>query len=223
MDRRKIIVGGGAVLVGLGVYAVFGPSKGPATTLRAASAEPAGGPLSDVPDMVLGDPNAPVTFVEYASFTCPHCAAFHTGPFKQLKADFIDTGKIRFVHREVFFDRYGLWAAIVARCGEGAENRYFGVADLIYERQRQWAARSNSPAEVAQELRKIGKLAGLTDAQLDGCFANEDNAKALVAYYEANATADEISATPSFVINGQKYSNMAYDRLKQTVEGKLPS
>ena len=73
---------------------------------------------SMIKEMSIGNPDSSVTVIEYASYTCPHCAAFHADTFKQLKADYIDTGKINFVYREVYFDRFGLWAGIVARCGE---------------------------------------------------------------------------------------------------------
>ena len=69
-----------------------------------------------IEDMVLGDPNAPVTIIEYASFTCPHCKNFHEGTFKKLKKNYIDEGTVKFILRDVYFDRYGLWAAMVARC-----------------------------------------------------------------------------------------------------------
>ena len=177
---------------------------------------------SMIKDMSLGNPEATVTVIEYASFTCPHCASFHADSFKQLKADFIDTGKINFIYRDVYFDRPGLWAAIVARCGEGAENRFFGIADMIYERQNQWA-RANDPQQIVNQLRTIGKTAGLTDPQLDACFSDGDKAQALYAYYLQNAEEDGINSTPSFVINGQKYSNMAYDEMKQLIESKLDS
>lgn len=178
---------------------------------------------SMIQDMTLGNPDATVTVIEYASFTCPHCASFHANAFKQLKADYIETGKINFIYRDVYFDRYGLWAAIVARCGEGAENRFFGIADLIYERQRQWASSSNSPQQIVDQLRTIGKTAGLTNGQLDACFSDGDNAQALYAYYLQNADADGITATPSFIVNGQKYSNMAYDEMKEIIDSALGS
>lgn len=175
---------------------------------------------SMIQDMSIGNPDAAVTVIEYASFTCPHCASFHANDFKNLKADFIDTGKINFIYRDVYFDRPGLWAAIVARCGEGAENRFFGIADMIYARQDEWA-RAGSPQDVVAGLRTIGKTAGLTDAQLDACFTNADNAQALYAYYLQNAEKDDITSTPSFVINGSKYSNMPYEEMKELLNSKL--
>lgn len=175
---------------------------------------------SMIVDMTLGNPDAPVTVVEYASFTCPHCANFHSGAFKQLKADFIDTGKINFVYREVYFDRPGLWAAIVARCGEGAENRYFGIAEMVYEQQATWARQEN-PADIVESLRKFGKTAGLSDAELDQCFTDGDTAQAMYARWLQQADEDGITSTPSFIINGEKHSNKPYDEMKGLIEAAL--
>lgn len=175
---------------------------------------------SDIPEMVLGNRDADVTVVEYASFTCPHCASFHAGAFKDLKKDFIDTGKIKFVYREVFFDRQGLWAAIVARCGEGAENRYFGIADMIYENQRAWA-RQEDPAAIVESLRRFGKTAGLTDAQLDQCFTDADAAQKLYARYLQQAEEDGVTSTPTFIIDGTRHSNMTYSEMADLINAAL--
>ena len=175
---------------------------------------------SDIVEMVLGNPDAEVTVVEYASFTCPHCASFHAGAFKDLKKDFIDTGKIKFVYREVYFDRQGLWAAIVARCGEGAENRYFGIAEMIYENQRVWA-RQEDPAAIVDSLRRFGKTAGLTDTQLDQCFSDADTAQKLYARYLQLAEEDSVKSTPTFIINGDLYSNMPYAEMSDIINAAL--
>lgn len=176
---------------------------------------------SIIQEMSIGNPDAAVTVIEYASYTCPHCASFHAGNYKQLKADYIDTGKINFVYREVFFDRFGFWAAIVARCGEGAENRFFGITDMIYDKQSQWAARGNSQQQILDQLRAIGKTAGLDDPTLDACFQDADTANALYARFQETTEADGITATPSFVINGERHSNMPYDELKELLDGLL--
>jgi protein-disulfide isomerase len=179
---------------------------------------PASAQDATVEDYALGPADAKVTIVEYASFTCPHCARFHTDVFKPLKADYIDTGKVRFVFREVYFDRYGLWAAMVARCG--GEQRYFGIAGKLLETQQDWAATQDSAAAVAN-LRRIGKTAGLDDATLDQCMNDQAKAEAMVAHYQKNATADGIEGTPTLVINGTKHSNMSYADLKAIVDAEL--
>ena len=176
---------------------------------------------SMIREMSIGNPEAAVTVIEYASFTCPHCANFHAENFKKLKADYIDTGKINFIYRDVYFDRFGLWAAIVARCGEGAENRFFGIADMIYSKQRDWAARENSPEDIVAKLKTIGKTGGLNDEQLDACFTDADKAQALYALFLKNSEADGIDSTPSFVINGKKYKNMPYPELQEILDAAL--
>ncbi len=138
--------------------------------------------------------------IEYASFTCPHCANFHTDTYKDFKRDYIDTGKVHFTYREVFFDRYGLWAAMVARCA--GPDRYMSVADILYRTQGEWA-RQGDAAAVADSLKRIGVQAGLSQEEVDACLNNADLAQSLVSWYEANADADNIRSTPSFLINGE--------------------
>jgi protein-disulfide isomerase len=207
MNRRFALLSGGAAILGGGYLFLGRNGVKPGVSFGSAAAQDADVDTSQVVEMALGDPDAPVTVIEYASFTCPHCATFHAGPFKDLKANYIDTGKIRFIYREVYFDRYGLWAAMVARCG--GEDRYFGIADMIYDQQSQWTA-SNDPATIADNLRRIGRTAGLTDEQVNACLQDREMAESMVALYQENAERDDINSTPSFVINGQKYSNMSY-------------
>ncbi|WP_255588503.1 DsbA family protein [Jannaschia pagri] len=169
-----------------------------------------------IPDITLGDPSAPVTVVEYASYTCPHCAEFHSDTFKDFKAEYIDTGKVHFIYREVFFDRYGLWAAMIARCA-GPEN-YFGIADLIYAGQGDWA-RQGDPAAVADSLKRIGLQAGLSQGQVDACLQDAAMAEGLYGWYQENATRDGVRSTPSFLINGDMHSgNMNLSQIGQLVD-----
>jgi len=184
----------------------------------ASMTAPAGAQESaDVSEMTLGQPDAPVTVVEYASFTCPHCATFHQGPLQELKAEYVESGQVRFVYREVYFDRYGLWASMIARCG-GAD-RFFGIADMLYDKQSEWT--DGEPAAVADNLRRIGKLAGLSAESVDACLNDRDTAQALVAWYQQNAEADGVTSTPTLLINGEKHSNMPYDELAALIEAEL--
>src|SRR5690606_31475019 len=120
-----------------------------------------------------------------------HCANFHETVFDQFKANYIDTGKVRFVYREGYFDKFGLWAAMVARCG--GDTRYFGIADMLYDTQREWLAPGEATG-IAENLRKIGLKAGVEADAVDACLRDNDTAKALVATYQANATADNIDS-----------------------------
>ena len=105
-----------------------------------------------LPDIALGAEDAPLTIVEYASFTCGHCANFHKDVFPQLKADYIDTGKVKFVQRDIYFDQPGLWAGIMARCGEG--EKFYPVADMLFDEQQEWLS-GGSGDEVAANLREV--------------------------------------------------------------------
>lgn len=201
-----------ALAAGTAIPAAAQTATAPAPAAPAAAAAP----VEDFTrDFVLGDVNAPVTLVEYGSFTCPHCAAFSNDVLPKLKADFIDTGKVKFIHREVYFDRYGLWAAMVARCG--GEMRYHGLIKALYAGQRDWLA-SDDPAVIADNLRKIGRTAGMTDEQVNACLQNEAMIEAMVAAYQKHVDRDGVTATPTLLVNGKKYNNMPYSELKPIIE-----
>jgi protein-disulfide isomerase len=221
MTRTPLLALAALALAGAAAFWIARPAPGPGAAellpMAAQAQEAAEIDTSTVQEMALGEPDAPVTVIEYASFTCPHCATFHADVLPQLKADYIDTGQVRFVHREVYFDRYGLWAGMVARCG--GEMRYFGIADMVYAQQREWT--SGEPTDVVESLRRIGRTAGLTNDQLDACLSDGEKAQTLVAWYQENAEADGIEATPSFIIDGQKYSNMPYADFVEILDGKL--
>ncbi|AML50816.1 DsbA family protein [Falsihalocynthiibacter arcticus] len=174
-------------------------------------------PMTGITEMVLGSPEAPIEIIEYASYTCPHCANFHTGTFQKIKENYIDTGKVRFVYREVYFDRYGLWASMVARCG--GEERFFAITETLYNNQKTWA--TGEPTEIAENLRKIGLVDGLDKDALDACLADGEQAEALVAWFQENATRDEITGTPSFMINGTKFENATYQEFADHLDGLL--
>ena len=209
MKRRTLLTTGGSALVALGA------SQWPSMVL----AQEAEGEAPLFSEMVLGDPNAPVEVIEYASYTCPHCASFHANQFKDLQANYIDTGKIRFIYREVYFDRPGLWASMIARCA-GDQNFFFAFTDLLYAEQRTWLA-SGDPAGIVAELRRMAKTAGMDDGALDACLSDAAKAEALFGWYQENAERDGINSTPSFMIDGVKYSNMAYDDFAAILDDKL--
>lgn len=208
-NRRDVIAlaGGAACAVALGL-----PALAQDTATAPAEAEIV------VPELVLGNPDAKVTITEYASYTCPHCSTFHEAVFKPLKADYIDTGKVKFVFREVYFDRYGLWASVIARCG--GEMRYFGINSILFEKQREWAA-SEDPTVVVENLKTIGRSAGLSNDQLDACLKDEKMVEAMIAKFQKDMEADKIEGTPSIVINGTKHSNMSYADLKALLDAEL--
>lgn len=220
MNRRyaiilalAVVLGGGALWYGNRSVPEAGPSLGAALAQDASDID-----TSMVQEMSVGNPDASVTVVEYASYTCPHCANFHENVFGDLKANYIDTGKINFIYREVYFDRFGLWAGMVARCGGPV--RYFGLADLLYKNQSTWTA-GGDPAQIVAKLRKLGKTAGLSDDQLDVCLNDGEKAQAMVAVFQQNSKADGINSTPTFLINGETFSNMNYADFSAALDQKL--
>ncbi|WP_170370090.1 DsbA family protein [Ruegeria arenilitoris] len=219
MSRIATVICAAVALAAGGYWLTQSPSTVPVPQLvGSAEAQNADLDTSAIVEMVQGAEDAPVEIIEYASYTCPHCANFHQGPYKQLKKEYIDTGKVKFIYREVYFDRYGIWASMVARCG-GPE-KFFGITDLIYQGQSEWT-RAGGPAEIVEELRKIGRLAGLSNDQLEACLQDGTKAQTLVAWYQKNAEKDGIQATPSFVVNGKKVDNQSYDEFKALIEKEL--
>lgn len=206
-DRRQLL----AKIIMTGVAGM-----GAATLLSArATAQPVAPIMGDV---VLGDAAAPVTVIEYASFTCPHCAAFHNDTWPQFKAAYIDTGKVKFILREVYFDRFGLWASMTARCG-GAD-AFYPMADQFLKKQSVWAKVAED--QIGGEIQKIGRLNGLSNEQLGTCLADQNYAKALVEAYQKNAEADDVKSTPTFIINGDKHSgNLPFEEFSKLVDAHL--
>ncbi len=211
---------GMTALAGILALGAWGMAPGVALAQDATATEAAPAiDISTVPDMVLGAADAPVTLIEYGSFTCPHCASFHANQFQSLKTDYIDTGKVRFIFREVYFDRFGLWASMIARCG--GDLRFFGIHDLLYEQQSEWIAGGQDPQLIVDNLRTLGISAGLTAEQVDACMQDEAMAQTLVAWFEHNVTEDGVNATPTLFIDGTMYSNMSYEELQPLIEAAL--
>ena len=171
-----------------------------------------------LPDIALGAQDAPLTIVEYASFTCGHCANFHEQNWPRLKAEYVDTGKVRFIQRDVYFDQPGLWAGVLARCG--GDDKYYAVSDMLFDEQQQWLA-GGTGEEIAANLRKIGLKAGMTDEQMTACWEDTAKAEQLIATFQQNASADQIEATPTFIIGGEKVMNQPWYDMKQIIDAKL--
>ena len=172
-------------------------------------------------EMSKGDDNARVVFVEYASLTCPACAAFHASIYPKLSKEYIETGKIKFIHREIYFDRAGLWAALTARCTNEVK-RYFGMIDLLYSEQPTWS-RSDSSEQIVDALLKISAKSGIEKAKAIACLEDQEKALDLVNQYQIYVNEDAIESTPTFIINGKKYTNRSYEEIKEIIEKELRS
>ncbi|WP_454916306.1 DsbA family protein [Xanthobacter sediminis] len=198
LDRRRVLAGAGvaALLAGLGLP--LSPRDAHAQSADAAKVmAPAASPL---PQKVLGSATAPVTVVEYASMTCSHCADFHTKVFPELKAKYIDTGKVRFIFREFPFDPVATAAFMLARCAP--EDKYFPMVSTLFETQKTWAYGKDPAAGLLAIVRQTG----MSQADFEKCLNDQDLAKNVQesARY-ANAELG-VNATPTFFINGKKLS-----------------
>lgn len=151
-------------------------------------------------DMSIGSADAPLTVTEYSSLTCPHCAAFHVNTWPTIKQRYVDSGKVRFVFREVYFDQYGLWASMISRCG--GEGPFFGYVDTFLKRQQEWSRAD----DVVSEMQRIGRLGGLSPERMQTCLTDETFMRRLVEDYQRNAEADNLRSTPTFIIDGASHS-----------------
>ncbi|QLF69702.1 DsbA family protein [Peteryoungia desertarenae] len=175
------------------------------------------GPLKE---MALGDPNAPVKIIEYMSMTCSHCANFHTRTFDEIKARYIDTGKVYFVVREFPFpqDTASLAAFMLARCT--TEDRYFPFVSTLFKQQRAWAAPADG--DVRNAMLQISKLAGFTQETFDACLTNGQLAADVSAVRDRGAQEFRVDSTPTFLINGKVYSgDMSVDSMSALIDSML--
>ena len=153
-------------------------------------------------EATLGSPGAPVTILEYASMTCPHCAEFHQTAMPALKAEYLETGKARLIYRDFPLDAVALKAAMIARCG-GRES-YFAFVDVIYGQQQLWA-RAADPVMALKQLVQIG---GLSPSEVDACLADKALEEMILKNRLIGQNEHEVSSTPSFVVNGQTHAGI---------------
>ncbi|WP_269932156.1 DsbA family protein [Aminobacter sp. HY435] len=168
-----------------------------------------------LPDMVMGKADAPVTIVEYASMTCPHCAHFHETTLPALKTKYIDTGKVRLIFREFPFDPLAEAGFMLARC---SKDNYLPMVDVLFKQQSNWAA-SQTPKDA---LLQISKLAGFTQESFEACLTDQkllDDIRAVRARGEKDFKVD---STPTFFINGNVYKGaMTIEEMSAVIDGML--
>ncbi|MCB1885302.1 MAG: DsbA family protein [Geminicoccaceae bacterium] len=152
-----------------------------------------GSQAAEVKERVMGDPNAPLAIVEYASYSCPHCAAFHDETLPTIKARYIDTGKAKLVYREFPLDQSALTASVLAQC---AGDRYFQFSDAFFSSQAEWAGAADPKAALVN----LARLGGLSPDQIDACLADEAMTDAVLQMRLDGAQKHEIASTPSFLI-----------------------
>jgi protein-disulfide isomerase len=198
ITRREFSLGAGALaLTGAGVLVGFSVADGPTPAL-AQNPSPAElmqpGPLGD---MSLGDEKAPVTIIEYASMTCPHCAHFHETTYPELKTKYIDTGKVRFIFREFPLDQLAAAGFMLARCS--GKDKYFPMIETLFQKQRDWVVqRPLAP------LMTISKQAGLSEQAFNECLKNQQVLDGIEEVRQ-RGTKFGVQSTPTFFINGKIY------------------
>lgn len=151
-------------------------------------------------EMVLGKADAPITIIEYASLTCPHCARFHAETLPQLKAEFIDTGKAKLIYRDFPLDQVAFAGAVLARCG--GPDKYFTFLSVLFAQQGQWAASSDPKASLTQ----IGRLGGVSSDQFEACLADKALADQILNSRLEGNQKHNVNSTPTFIIGGKTYA-----------------
>lgn len=204
LDRRKVVSAIALVAVAgaAGSYFILGTGNNH-NTAAVQQAQAASGDDNDVntpgplEEMILGDPDAPNTIIEYSSLTCPHCASFHRETLPALKAKYIDTGKAKLIIREFPLDRAAWTAAVVARCLD--KSKYFPFIEILFAQQPVWAG-GEKPID---GLFNIAKLSGMTRQQFDACIGNQKLTDEVLAVRTRGAEKFNVESTPSFFINGK--------------------
>ena len=165
-------------------------------------------------DMIEGQDTAKVTIVEYASASCPHCAAFYNDVYVKLKTDYIDTGKVRFVFREFPHNDQGMAAFMVARCSP--KEKYFPLVDIFFKTQEKWVP------DAFNQLKDIAKQTGMSEADFDACLKNEKIAKGI---WDVRDKADKkygVTGIPTIFVNGKAFEGeRTYDAMKAVIDPLL--
>jgi protein-disulfide isomerase len=196
------LAGGGLELFAKGALAQ--------STAEADLMEP--GPLGEES---MGDDKAPVTIIEYASMTCPHCANFAINTFPQIKEKYIDTGKVRYILREFPFDPVAAGAFMLARCA--GNDKFFAVVDLLFRTQHTWAVEK----PLAPLLATV-KQAGFTEDSFKQCLANQKVLDGVEWVRNRASDKFKVDSTPTFFINGQVQKGaLSFEEMQKLIDPLL--
>ena len=194
----------------------FGPA--PDTAPTAVKREPPSreelmraGPLGD---RELGNPSAPVTVIEYASLTCPHCRKFHAEVFPRVKRAYIDTGKVRYIVREFPIGRAAGTAALANRCAP--KEKYFSLLDAFLSRQSEWVSQEVRP----DAIYGVAKSSGMSRETFDKCLSNQTIIEGLTEVKERGRQFGVVG-TPTFFVNGKKVQGaVTFQGIKALIESR---
>jgi len=200
----------------LGFVSILGFSA----MILSAQTSPAKAEIASLEDstkeMVEGKADAPVTVIEYASLSCPHCANFHLNIYPEIKKNYVDTGKVRLIYRDFPLGTPAMAAAMISRCA--GSQRYFGMIEVFFSSQKQWG-RAQNPIDA---LKKTARFGGMSGQDVDACLKNQ----ALLDHIQGGAQEaqleHEINSTPSFLIGKQKISGaLPYEDFKDLLDKAL--
>jgi protein-disulfide isomerase len=205
-------------LTGLAALAGFSPLR-LITGAMAQSAADVAKPVS-LPDMAIGPADAPVTITEFASMTCPHCAAFNAEVFPKIKAAYVDTGKVRYIFREFPLDIKAAAGSMLARyIAKDDSGKYFAVIDLLFKQQNDWVMKNTT-----ETLTRIGKQAGLSQQQVEDCLKDQALLDKIAADQKYAADVLKVNSTPTFFINGEVIKGeAAFDEFDKKIKSLLKS
>ena len=217
ITRREFVVSASAVLA---AGALIGSA--PLALAQTVSMEDLMKP-GPLPDLAEGKADAPVTVIEYASMTCPHCANFHKTTYPALKTKYIDTGKVRFIFREFPLDELAVAGSMLARCSAGEKSaspeKALAMIDVLFNSQDKWAVRDPIPA-----LMQISKQAGFTQATFDACLKDEKLYKDIIAMRERGSKEYKVESTPTLYVNGKMVKGgVSIEELDKAIQPLLKS
>jgi protein-disulfide isomerase len=206
--RRRTVV---AILLAFAAMSCTGSAMAQ-SAIAAAVAKPV-----SLPDIVIGSAKAPVTITEYASMSCPHCAAFGENVFPMLRSRFIDTGKVRFVFREFPLDPKAAAASMLARCiAKDDSEKYLGAVETLFKLQDRLVAQTKDT------LFFVGKLNGMSEQEVEGCAKDQAQLDRLAADQQYALRELKVVSTPTFFLNGVKLQgSMSFEELEERLKPLL--
>ncbi len=208
ITRRNLLIAASTVAIVVAIAGIEG--------LQPAAAQSAGAAELMVPpplgDRVLGKEDAPVTVVEYASMTCPHCAHFHETTYPELKKRYIDTGKVRFIFREFPLDPLAAGASMLARCAD--KEQFFPLIETLFQQQSKWAVEKPIP-----QLLAIAKQAGFSEEKFKACLSDQKMLDAMQAEQKRATDKFQVNSTPTLFVNGKKHvGGISIDDLAKVID-----
>ena len=203
MISRRFLVGAMAAIPAAAVLAPVAPGR------AAGIGERPG-------DMAVGDPDAPVTVIEFLSLTCPSCLRFHKNVYNRLKPEYVDTGKVRFVARDFPLNMPAVEAAVLAHCA--GRDRYFTFIDVLFQTFDDWA----SSRDYTDMLAQIGELGGVSRDRFEECLNDKALENTIFQSIVDGQAEYDVSGTPTLVVNGETYDGkMTFDALSKHIDRLL--